>query len=118
MNTTHLSTHIAPSQKRFVASALAVALTLASGTVLAAQPASEAVAGHIAPSPQSSQRVDGQDTFPSRINGRSDWDVDYPSQLAPQSLHTSPGTVSAVTGKPAAEVATSSRLSSVANATP
>ncbi|PMQ06668.1 hypothetical protein DyAD56_04175 [Dyella sp. AD56] len=33
-------------------------------------------------------REDKQLTAPgSQINGRSDWDVDYPSQLAPQALH-------------------------------
>lgn len=33
-------------------------------------------------------REDEQRTAPgSQINGRSDWDVDYPSQLAPQALH-------------------------------
>jgi hypothetical protein len=46
---------------------------------------SDVTAQHQAPSPARTPRSDSG----SEINGRSDWDVDYPSQLAPQLLQAS-----------------------------
>ncbi|AIF45942.1 hypothetical protein [Dyella japonica] len=37
--------------------------------------------------PASSSHGEAHVEGDSRVNGRSDWDVDYPSQLAPQALH-------------------------------
>jgi hypothetical protein len=64
-----------PSQ-RIAASALML-LALGSSPLFAGQPAATT---------QQSQSLTTE-VASSRINARGDWDVDYPSQLAPQILH-------------------------------
>lgn len=49
-------------------------------SVMPAQPRDGA--SYQAPSPGEPRADNG-----SRVHGRSDWDVDYPSQLGPQALH-------------------------------
>ena len=105
MNATRSSTPIPPSHKRIVAGALILALSLTAGTVWAEQPAagnSPAQTMQQHQLPQALQGSEVQDVSPSRINGRVDWDVDYPSQLAPQALHSTRGTGSVTTVAPAA----------------
>jgi len=83
-------------RKRILASTLLLAL--ASSPLLAAQGASHA-AGAEPTSPSNARsaphREPASEVLSSRINGRSDWDIDYPSQLAPQTVLPS-GQASAV----------------------
>lgn len=75
---------LAPRPRRAVATALAVALALASQTPLARE------APQPGTSPQLVTRAGTPETSPNRINGRVDWDVDYPSQIAPQAVQPRP----------------------------
>lgn len=71
---------VVPQPQRMVVVALALALALTGETLFAAQ------APQPAPSPQLASEIQSQTNLPNRINGREDWDVDYPSQLAPQAV--------------------------------
>ena len=81
MKTTRFFTHSSPLRKRITATTLMLALTLASGPLLATGKTDPG-----APSAQASNTVHDEEPSSSRINGRADWDIDYPSQLAPQFL--------------------------------
>lgn len=76
MTTKRHSTPIVQSHTRLIGAALALAFTLAGSPLLAAEVHASQ------PHPAASAKAD--DVSPSRINGREDWDTDYPSQLAPQ----------------------------------
>ena len=105
MNAKRYSTSISQSPKRIVAGALILALALTAGTALAEQPAAgngSVQSMQQRQSPPASQGNEGQDVSPSRINGRADWDVDYPSQLAPQAFHSTRASGTATTVAPAA----------------
>lgn len=80
MSTQRFSTLVPSSHQRMAAGALALLLALAGGPSFAAERASSQTP------PQPVHGVASQDVSASRINGREDWDVDYPSQLAPQTL--------------------------------
>lgn len=73
-----------PQPHRMIAVALSVALALTSGTLLAEETPQPGV------SPQMGPSVESQEHSSSRINGRVDWDVDYPSQIAPQTVQPRP----------------------------
>ena len=86
MNISQLTTRI--SSRHFVA---AGALWLACG--LAPAFATDAGGGNtMEPHPlvqaaqQTPRHLEVREVSASRINGRIDWDIDYPSQLAPQSI--------------------------------
>jgi hypothetical protein len=71
-----------------------LALSLAAGPVLAEQPGAGNGATQTTQPSRSQpapQDAEGPEVSPSRINGRADWDVDYPSQLAPQAFHSARG---------------------------
>ena len=86
MNTSRFSTLTASSHQRIVARALIVALGLVGTPLLAGQTVDPKGPSH-APSLRqlepASRSDDQRIESGSRINGRLDWDVDYPSQLAP-----------------------------------
>ncbi|WP_266182873.1 hypothetical protein [Dyella humicola] len=89
MNTSRFSTLTALSHKRIVARALILALSLVGTPLLAGQTVDAKGPAHGASQRQSvpsSRGDDKHDESGSRINGRADWDVDYPSQLAPPEL--------------------------------
>lgn len=72
------------SGTRLLAAALLLGSSLVGTPLLAAQN------GQVATSAQSMATTHGSEALEvssSRINGRIDWDVDYPSQLAPQPVH-------------------------------
>jgi len=80
---------MAHSHKRLVASAVMLILSLTGGPLLAGQGVGTIASTHIIRSSQSlqgSRTDDVRAAPPSRINGRLDWDTDYPSQLAPEAL--------------------------------
>lgn len=86
------STHTLQTSKRLVASSLILSLAFASSPLWAEQNASTTSPANGAQSSQllnASRNEQANDVSPSRINGRLDWDVDYPSQLAPQPVHSS-----------------------------
>ncbi|MFC4527788.1 hypothetical protein ISN76_06525 [Dyella halodurans] len=98
MNTSRFSTLAASSHKHIVARALILALGLVGTPLLAGQTVDPNGPSH-APSqrrPEPASHSDDQRIESgSRINGRLDWDVDYPSQLAPPE-RTSPRDAGAV----------------------
>ena len=97
------------STKRLVAGSLILALAFASSPLWAEQGASAKSPvdnTHSTQTLNASHSEQVNDVSSSRINGRLDWDVDYPSQLAPQPVHSS-GTTTAVAQLP---VATESQL--------
>lgn len=80
-------------RKRILASTLLLAL--ASSPLLAAQGASPAAGAEPTMTSSAPHGEPVSEVSSSRINGRSDWDIDYPSQLAPQPVRPS-GQASAV----------------------
>lgn len=79
-----------PTHRGIATSVLLLALGLASSPLWAAEH------GEPTPLEASAQTTQARtlatidasnDASSSRINGRADWDVDYPSQLAPQAIH-------------------------------
>ena len=86
MNTARFSTHTALSRKRIVAASLMLALGSVGTPLLAGQTVDAKGPAHTTSHCQSvpaSRSDDKRTESGSRINGRVDWDVDYPSQLAP-----------------------------------
>jgi hypothetical protein len=105
MKTAPLSTRTALSHKRIVTRALMLALGLAAGPLLAGQSvATEAPTHGILKchALHASRSDDQGEVSSSRVNGRADWDVDYPSQLAPPDPRSSCVTEAIATGAPAA----------------
>ncbi|MET3651242.1 hypothetical protein [Dyella japonica] len=78
--------------RRLLASNLILALAFISSPLWAEEntaatsPANGAQRSHTL---NTSRNEQANDVSSSRINGRSDWDVDYPSQLAPQPVQSS-----------------------------
>jgi hypothetical protein len=99
MNVIRFSTPSSQSRRRIVAGAVTLALSLVASPLLAEQPGAVCGPAQTTQQRQSPQNNESQDASPSRINGRVDWDVDYPSQLAPQAFRTTraTGAASAVT---------------------
>ncbi len=92
MNTARFSTLTALSHKRIVARALILALGWVGTPLLAGQTVDVKGPAHTASQCQSmpgSRSDDQRNESGSRINGRADWDVDYPSQLAPPGRNSS-----------------------------
>lgn len=79
------------SHKHFLASALMLAATLGASPLWAAQSNGANPTTHTAMACQSAPvaKSDNHEISRSRINGRADWDIDYPSQLAPDALPSS-----------------------------
>ncbi|KLD62846.1 hypothetical protein [Dyella japonica] len=82
MNVTQSSTF---SAKRLLATALMLGATVVAGPLLATENTQSNAAPQAAAQTRNSEALE---VSSSRINGRIDWDVDYPSQLAPQPVHT------------------------------
>jgi hypothetical protein len=85
MNVTYSSIHRTLSAKRLLATALVLGASLVATPLLAA----DNTQAHAAPQASTPTRnSEALEVSSSRINGRIDWDVDYPSQLAPQPVDT------------------------------
>lgn len=92
MKISRSTTSSAPSHERIVRYMLFMVLAaVGSVSPLQRAAASEAPAHKaVLCQPSSGSRADdGRDAPSSRINGRVDWDTDYPSQLAPEALDPS-----------------------------
>ncbi len=92
MNTARFSTPTALSRKRIVAASLMLALGFVGTPLLAEQTADAHGPAHTTlhcESVPASRADDKRNESGSRINGRADWDVDYPSQLAPPERNSS-----------------------------
>lgn len=86
MKVTHSSLHRSFSAKRLLATALMLGAGVA-GTPLLAVENIQPNAVPTAAVPTQTRNSEVLEVSSSRINGRIDWDVDYPSQLAPQPVH-------------------------------
>jgi hypothetical protein len=84
MNTTQYYSTMARLRRRVATGTLALALSLAGSPLIAGEAASHPRA--LSLPPQQTGAGDIQAAPANRIHGRLDWDTDYPSQLAPQSL--------------------------------
>ena len=87
VNVTYSSNYRRFSGKRLVATALILGAASVASPLLAAQNAQADVVAQAAmqsSSPTAAHSSEALEVSSSRINGRIDWDVDYPSQLAPQ----------------------------------
>lgn len=99
--------------KTVAISLLPALLALISAPLWAEETANDAPSHH--PSLHATER----NTTPSRINGRADWDVDYPSQLAPAPVEPAPATVADDSAaRPPAVPTTNGRHRFVPNNTP
>jgi len=90
MNVTYSFNSRRFSAKRLVATALMLGAALVATPLLAAQTAQADAVVQVAVQAQSlaaARNSEALEVSSSRINGRIDWDVDYPSQLAPQPVH-------------------------------
>lgn len=105
MKSIHLSTSASLFNRRIVSTALMLALGITAGPLLAGQGAAAEAPAHSTVkclALHASRGDDKGDVSSSRINGRADWDVDYPSQLAPPDSRPSCASGAVVTGAPAA----------------
>lgn len=96
MTIKRFSPHASLPGKRILSGTLLLALGLASSPLLAAQTGGP-LSGADSTATSHAQNEPVNEVSSSRINGRSDWDIDYPSQLAPQPVRPS-GQASAVAG--------------------
>jgi hypothetical protein len=90
MNVIYSSNYRRFSTKRLLATALLLGAALVATPLLAAQTAQADAVVQVAAQAQSlaaARNSEALEVSSSRINGRIDWDVDYPSQLAPQPVH-------------------------------
>lgn len=89
MNTSRFLVNAAHSGACTVARVILLIIGLSGGPLLATQAIGTNDSAHMIkprPLPQVSHADGGCASSPSRINGRVDWDTDYPSQLAPEAL--------------------------------
>lgn len=84
MNIKRFFQHVACSRNYIAGSALTLVLAIAGGPAESTE-ATTVPSLHDAPT-EVSRAQDSQVASPSRINGRADWDTDYPSQLAPEGV--------------------------------
>jgi hypothetical protein len=84
MNATHTSFHPTFSGRRLLAAALLLGATVVGTPLLAAENGPVTTNARTVAATRGSEALE---VSSSRINGRIDWDVDYPSQLAPQPVH-------------------------------
>lgn len=85
MNVTYSSIQRTLSAKHLLATALMLGATLVATPLLAAD---NTLANAVPQAATQTRNSEALEVSGSRINGRIDWDVDYPSQLAPQPVVT------------------------------
>lgn len=91
MNVTYSSNYHRFSARRLVATSLMLGAALVATPLLAEQNAQAEAVAQAAVQAQSlaaAHNSGALEVSSSRINGRIDWDVDYPSQLAPQPVQS------------------------------
>jgi hypothetical protein len=101
MNVTYSSLQRTFSAKRLLTTVLMLSAGLAATPLLAVE---NIQPNAVAPAAVATQTRHSEvlEVSSSRINGRMDWDVDYPSQLAPQPVHVTSQAEGVAVSAPAA----------------